>query len=83
MTNAIIGRIYSQGSTAYAVCCSELVNLNTVPADLLAGMSDVGPARAEALIQRRPFRDWDDVERVPGISESIIERLKSAGADLA
>ncbi len=83
MTNAIIGRIYSQGDAAYvSVCCREMVNLNTAPADLLVGLSEVGPARVEALIQRRPFQNWDDVQRVPGISESIVERLKSAGAEL-
>ena len=54
-------------------------DLNTASPDLLAHLSDVGPARVQALVQRRPFRNWDDVERVPGISESIVERLKLGG----
>ena len=58
--------------------CSTF-DLNTASPDLLAGVSDVGPARVQALVQRRPFRNWEDVERVPGISESIIERLKRGG----
>lgn len=83
MTNAIIERICTQRTGSYSARhCQDMVNLNTASADLLADMSDVGPARVEALIQRRPFRDWEDVHRVPGISESIIERLKSAGAAL-
>ncbi len=83
MTNAIIQRIYSNDDASYSARhCHDMVNLNTASADLLADMSNVGRARVEALIQRRPFRNWDDVHRVPGISESIVERLKSAGAAL-
>ena len=59
-----------------------LIDLNTAPEDVLAALSAVGPARIEALMLRRPFRNWDDVARVPGISQSIIERLKSSGAGL-
>lgn len=59
------------------------INLNTAPEDVLAQFSAVGPARIEALMLRRPFRSWDDVARVPGISQTIIERLKKSGAGLS
>lgn len=59
------------------------IDLNTAPEDVLAALSAVGPARIQALMLRRPFRSWDDVARVPGISQSIIERLKSSGAGLS
>lgn len=60
----------------------HLINLNTAPEDMLAAFSAVGPARIQALVHRRPFRSWDDVARVPGISQNIIERLKRSGAEL-
>lgn len=59
------------------------IDLNTAPEDVLAAFSAVGPARIEALVRRRPFKSWDDVARVPGISQSIIERLKNSGAGLS
>ncbi len=59
------------------------IDLNTAPEDVLAAVSAVGPARIQALVHRRPFRSWDDVARVPGISQSIIERLKNSGAGLS
>lgn len=59
------------------------IDLNTAPEDVLAAVSAVGPARIQALVYRRPFRSWDDVARVPGISQTIIERLKSSGAGLS
>ncbi|MCL4765710.1 MAG: helix-hairpin-helix domain-containing protein [Hyphomicrobiaceae bacterium] len=58
------------------------IDLNTAPEDVLTAFSAVGPARIQALVHRRPFRSWDDVARVPGISQSIIERLQRSGAGL-
>lgn len=62
---------------------SRRVDLNTAPEELLAGSFMLGPARVQALVQRRPFRSWAEVERVPGISQSIVESLKSGGARLS
>jgi DNA uptake protein ComE-like DNA-binding protein len=59
------------------------VDLNTAPEELLAGLFTLGPARIQALVQHRPFRDWAEVERVPGISQSIVESLKNSGARLS
>lgn len=61
----------------------DRIDLNTAPENVLAAFSAVGPARIEALMLRRPFRSWDDVARVPGISQTIIEELKSSGAGLS
>ena len=59
------------------------IDLNTAPENVLATFFAVGPARIQALLHRRPFRSWDEVARVPGISQSIVERLKSSGAGLS
>lgn len=59
-----------------------LIDLNTAAEHELAALASVGPARIQALVHRRPFRSWDDVARVPGISPIIIARLKRSGAEL-
>jgi len=59
------------------------IDLNTAPENVLATFFAVGPARIQALLYRRPFQSWDDVARVPGISQSIVERLKSSGAGIS
>lgn len=59
------------------------IDLNTAPEDLLAALPMFGPARVEALLQRRPFRTWADVGRVPGISQCILEELRRSGAALS
>jgi len=45
---------------------NRIVDLNAASEDELAELPMVGPERARALVQNRPFRSWSDVERVPG-----------------
>ena len=55
------------------------VNLNSASADELARLPGVGPAKAQAIIQRRneePFRKPEDLRRVKGIGEKLYDRLK-------
>jgi hypothetical protein len=45
------------------------------PADLEA-LPGIGPARARALREARPFSSVDDLERVPGIGPRALARLR-------
>lgn len=58
------------------------VDLNTAREDELARLPMVGPERAEALIQRRPFKTWGDVIAVPGIDGGVVAALRDGGARL-
>jgi hypothetical protein len=35
----------------------------------------VGPTRARALVENRPFHSWEDVEQVPGFSKRMVEGM--------
>lgn len=61
---------------------NRTVDLNTASIDQLAELPMVGRERAEAIAQARPFRSWEDVERVPGLSAGLIDDLKSGGAQI-
>ena len=61
---------------------NRIVDLNTATERELADLPMVGPKRARDLIQHRPFRSWDEVERVPGFSKGMVDDLKSGGAQL-
>jgi hypothetical protein len=37
-----------------------------------------GPERARELIEARPFKSWQDVERVPGFDGGMVDDRKSA-----
>ena len=61
---------------------NRIVDLNTAPEDILADLPMVGPDRAKALMAARPFKGWEDVERVPGFGLGMIDDLRSGGAQI-
>jgi competence protein ComEA len=55
---------------------STLVNLNTAPATELDKLPQIGDARAQAIIAKRPYRDWNDFVAknvVPANAEAAIK----------
>jgi DNA uptake protein ComE-like DNA-binding protein len=56
------------------------INLNTASAEELARLPMVGPTRANDVVRNRPYRNWEDLEKIPGISKGMIDDLKSGGA---
>jgi DNA uptake protein ComE-like DNA-binding protein len=61
---------------------NRIVDLNYVSEEELANLPMVGKQRAQDLIRHRPFRSWEEVEKVPGISKGMVDDLKSGGAQL-
>ena len=58
------------------------VALNTASEDELAIEVGLGPERASRIMASRPFRSWDDVKHVEGLTDVIVEKLQKAGAVL-
>jgi hypothetical protein len=57
------------------------VALNTSSEDELSN-AGLGPERARRILARRPYRSWDDVKRVEGLTDAVVEALQRAGAEL-
>lgn len=73
------GEPRSHGQTHHE---NRVLDLNHASLDELAELPMVGRERAEAISQARPFRSWQDLERVAGVSQGIIDDLKSGGAQI-
>jgi hypothetical protein len=58
------------------------VSLNTASEDELALDAGLGPQRARRMVANRPFRSWEDVRNVEGMTDAIVEALQRAGAEL-
>lgn len=59
-----------------AAAQSQLVNLNTASKDELDKLPQIGDARAQAIISKRPYRDWNDFVAknvVPANAEAAIK----------
>ena len=59
---------------------NDLININTASAKDLETLSGIGSAKAQAIITYRNdygnFRSIDDILKVPGITQSIYEKIK-------
>ncbi|HKU42644.1 MAG TPA: helix-hairpin-helix domain-containing protein [Polyangiales bacterium] len=58
------------------------IELNTASEDELAIQVGLGPERASRIMANRPYRSWDDVRRVEGLTDAVVEALRGAGAEL-
>ena len=62
---------------------NRIVDLNTVDEATLAGLPMVGPDKARRLIEHRPYKDWLEVEKIPGVGSGIVDILAMAGVQLS
>ena len=58
------------------------VEMNTASEDQLSIEVGLGPERTSRILASRPFRSWDDLRRVEGMTNAIVDALQSAGAEL-
>ena len=62
--------------TAAKLAPGQKVNLNTASKEDLEKLIDIGPVKAQAIIEGRPYKKIEDVMKVQGIKEGIFGKIK-------
>ena len=62
-----------------AICNESQININTASLEELDALSGIGPVKAQAIIDTRPFNSIDDLINVNGIGEVTLNNIKLQG----
>lgn len=55
---------------------SGKVNLNSASVDELSRIPGIGKEHAKDIVNYRPFRSWDDLKKVPGFSDTMVQDIR-------
>ncbi|WP_099302294.1 MBL fold metallo-hydrolase [Bacillus sp. Marseille-P3800] len=58
---------------------TSCINVNTATAEELEGISEIGPDRAQQIIELRPFSSVNELTRIDGIGEARLNTIKEEG----
>ena len=56
----------------------QKVNINTATKEQIEALPEVGPVKAQAIIDGRPYKTPEDVKKVKGIKEKIFNKIKDS-----
>lgn len=63
-------------ATAAKLAPGQKVNINTATKEQLEALPEIGPVKAQAIIDGRPYKRIDDVMKIKGIKEGTFGKIK-------
>ena len=66
----------TEPSGASSVKTGSRININIASQSELETLPGIGPSKAQAIIEKRPYNSIEEIKQVPGIGEAIFQKIK-------
>ena len=70
--------ILKREDMAGAIGNAKGVDLNRASREELERVGGLGPDRAQRIVQQRPIRSWEDLKKIEGFSDTLVEGIKKS-----
>jgi competence protein ComEA len=66
----------AKAAPATKLAPGQVVNINTASKEMLDALPEIGPVKAQAIIDNRPYKKIEDIMKVKGIKEGTFSKIK-------
>lgn len=73
-----IAKKSTKGSSKPALKPGQKIDINTASKTELEALPGIGPVKAQAIIDKRPFKTIDDIKDVKGIGDVTFDKIKDS-----
>jgi len=81
VAGVLVASLWIATGTAPAAGDEPVVNINTASAAEIGGLNGIGDAKAKGIVEYRekngPFKSVDDLRKVHGIGDKLLDKLRS------